>query len=51
MAELVVEQYRTRTRHKIGGKGKAMVVTASRLHAVRYKHATGHRARSTSRPA
>ena len=27
------------TRHKIGGKAKAMVVTGSRLHAVRYKQA------------
>ncbi len=27
------------TRHKIGGKAKAMVVTSSRLHAVRYKQA------------
>ena len=38
-AELVVEHFRDHTRHKIGGKGKAMVVTSSRLHAVRYKQA------------
>ncbi len=38
-AELVVEHSRDHTRHKIGGKGKAMVVTSSRLHAVRYKQA------------
>ncbi len=38
-AEIVVEHFRTHTRHKIGGTGKAMVVTSSRLHAVRYKQA------------
>ena len=38
-AELVVEHFREHTRHKIGGRGKAMVVTSSRLHAVRYKQA------------
>ena len=38
-AEIIVEHYRTHTRKKIGGKGKAMVVTSSRLHAVRYKQA------------
>jgi type I restriction enzyme, R subunit len=36
-AEIIVEHFREHTRHKIGGKGKAMVVTSSRLHAVRYK--------------
>ena len=35
--EVMVEHFRTFTRHKIGGKAKAMVVTSSRLHAVRYK--------------
>ncbi|MEK6190729.1 MAG: DEAD/DEAH box helicase family protein [Chloroflexota bacterium] len=38
-AEIIVEHFRAHTRHKIGGKGKAMVVTSSRLHAVRYKQA------------
>ena len=38
-AEIIVEHFREHTRHKIGGKGKAMVVTSSRLHAVRYKGA------------
>ena len=38
-AEVIVEHFRTYTRHKIGGRGKAMVVTSSRLHAVRYKQA------------
>ncbi len=37
--EVMVEHFRTHTRHKIGGKAKAMVVTGSRLHAVRYKQA------------
>lgn len=37
--EVMVEHFRTFTRHKIGGKAKAMVVTSSRLHAVRYKQA------------
>lgn len=35
---IIVEQFRDITKNKIGGKGKAMVVTASRLHAVRYYH-------------
>jgi type I restriction enzyme, R subunit len=38
-AELIVEHFRGHTRHKIASKGKAMVVTSSRLHAVRYKQA------------
>ena len=37
--EIMVEHFRIHTRHKIGGRAKAMVVTASRLHAVRYKQA------------
>ena len=35
----MVEHFRTATVHKIGGRAKAMVVTGSRLHAVRYKQA------------
>jgi type I restriction enzyme R subunit len=35
--EVMVEHFRTFTKHKIGGKAKAMLVTSSRLHAVRYK--------------
>ena len=35
--ELIVEHFNTMTRHKIGGHAKAMVVTGSRLEAVRYK--------------
>lgn len=38
-AEIVVEHFCAHTRHKIGGQGKAMVVTRSRLHAVRYHQA------------
>jgi type I restriction enzyme, R subunit len=38
-AEIIVEHFREHTAHKIGGKAKAMVVTSSRLHAVRYKRA------------
>ncbi|MDO8672896.1 MAG: type I restriction endonuclease [Dehalococcoidia bacterium] len=37
--EVMVEHFRHFTLHKIGGRAKAMVVTASRLHAVRYKQA------------
>lgn len=35
---IMVEQFREVTKHKIGGRAKAMVVTSSRLHAVRYYH-------------
>ncbi|MCX6178280.1 MAG: DEAD/DEAH box helicase family protein, partial [Chlorobiales bacterium] len=35
--EIIVEHFCTHTRHKIGGQAKAMVVTGSREHAVRYK--------------
>ena len=35
--EVMVEHFQTVTRHKIGGRAKAMVVTGSRLEAVRYK--------------
>ncbi|WP_256288299.1 type I restriction endonuclease subunit R [Halobellus inordinatus] len=37
--EIIVEHFREHTQHKIGGKAKAMVVTSSRVHAVRYKKA------------
>ncbi|MEX2644624.1 MAG: type I restriction endonuclease, partial [Gaiellaceae bacterium] len=36
-AEIVVEHFRANAAKKIGGRAKAMVVTSSRLHAVRYK--------------
>jgi type I restriction enzyme R subunit len=35
-AEIIIEHFRTVTAGKIGGQAKAMVVTGSRLHAVRY---------------
>lgn len=35
--EVMIEHFRHFTMHKIGGKAKAMVVTSSRLHAVRFK--------------
>ena len=37
--EVMVEHFRQHTRQKIGGKAKAMLVTRSRLHAVRYRQA------------
>ncbi|MDP3712154.1 MAG: DEAD/DEAH box helicase family protein [Mycobacteriales bacterium] len=42
-AEVIVEHFRRVTAKKINGKGKAMVVTRSRLHAVKYFEAiTGY---------
>ena len=38
-AEVIVEHYRAKVRHRIGGMAKAMVVTSSREHAARYKEA------------
>jgi type I restriction enzyme R subunit len=38
-AEIIVEHFRQKAQSKIGGKAKAMVITRSRLHAVRYKQA------------
>lgn len=38
-AEIIVEHFRQHTAAKVGGRAKAMVVTSSRLHAVRYKQA------------
>lgn len=38
-AQVIVEHFRAHTRPKIGGHAKAMVVTRSRLHAVRYHQA------------
>lgn len=35
--EVMVEHFHAATQHKIGGRAKAMVVTGSRLEAVRYK--------------
>ena len=36
-AEVIIEHYRQKVRHRIAGMAKAMVVTASREHAARYK--------------
>lgn len=38
-AKIIVDHYREHVRPEIGGRAKAMIVTASRLHAVRYKQA------------
>ncbi|WP_270993405.1 type I restriction endonuclease subunit R [Listeria seeligeri] len=35
--EVIVEHFKERTQHKLNGHAKAMLVTSSRLHAVRYK--------------
>jgi type I restriction enzyme R subunit len=40
--EIIVEHFRNHTRHKIGGRAKAMVVTRSREQAVKYKLAFDH---------
>lgn len=37
-SQIIVETFRDTTRHKIDGKGKMMVITSSRLAAVRYYH-------------
>ena len=37
--EVMVEHFRSVVMHRLGGRAKAMVVTGSRLHAVRYKQA------------
>lgn len=36
--EIIIETYLETTRHKIGGRGKMIVVTSSRLAAVKYYH-------------
>lgn len=38
-AEIIVKHFQSVTAHQIGGQAKAMVVTRSRLHAVRYAQA------------
>jgi type I restriction enzyme R subunit len=35
--EVILEHFRRSVMHRLGGRGKAMVATSSRLHAVRYK--------------
>ena len=41
-AKIVVDHFREHVAHQLDGTAKAMVVTASRLHAVRYKQAIDH---------
>ena len=48
--EVMVEHFQHFTRHKIGGHAKAMVVTGSRLEAVRYKQAFDHRIQEKGYP-
>ena len=38
-SEIIIKHFRAVTRRQIGGQAKAMVVTRSRLHAVRYRQA------------
>lgn len=38
-ADVVINHFRSHVRKEVGGQAKAMVVTASRLHALRYKRA------------
>ena len=38
-ADIIVNHFRERVAHQVGGHGKAMVVTSSRLHALRYGQA------------
>ncbi len=37
--EIIVEHFASQVAHRIGGQAKAMIVTRSRLHAVRFKRA------------
>ncbi len=48
--EIMVEHFQSVTRHKIGERAKAMVVTGSRLEAVRYKQAFDNYIRSRGYP-
>ena len=48
--EVMIEHFNTSTRHKIGGRAKAMVVTGSRLEAVRYKLAFDNYIREKNYP-
>jgi len=40
---IMVEHFMAKSQHEIGGRAKAMIVTRSRLHAVRYKLAVDRR--------
>ena len=48
--QVMVEHFHAVTRHRIGGKAKAMVLTGSRLEAVRYKQSFDRYIREKSYP-
>ena len=48
--EIMVEHFNAFTRHKIGGRAKAMVVTGSRLEAVRFKQSFDRYIKAKSYP-
>jgi type I restriction enzyme R subunit len=47
---IMVEHFAGQVRHRINGKAKAMIVTRSRLHAVRYKQALDRYLKEKSHP-
>ena len=47
-AEIIVEHFNAHVRHRLGGRAKAMIVTRSRLHALRL-HQAARRSRVTTR--
>jgi len=47
---IIVEHFRTTVADKLGGKTKAMIVTSSRLHAVRYKLAVDAKLKAIGSP-
>lgn len=47
---IIVEHFHTTVAGKLGGKAKAMIVTSSRLHAVRYKLAVDAALKKLGRP-
>lgn len=49
-AEVIVEHFRQHTRHRLGGRAKAMVVTGSRNHAVKLHRAIVDYARTLGYP-
>ncbi len=49
-ARIMVEHFMAKSQHEIGGRAKAMIVTRSRLHAVRYKLAVDRRLAELGNP-
>ena len=47
---IMVEHFMTKSQHEVSGKAKAMIVTRSRLHAVRYKLALDRRLAELGNP-